>query len=322
MNYCIRFCLSVFTCVLGFLTAFGAGDNVAEAYSILYATSTDDNSEFLAYDPQTDSWSGKATIDTRAQLAADQNGVVHAYDYLADEIKSYDPVSNSWSSVIAGPGYIHAGNLEVLNDGRYLLSHYSSSTYDLYDGGVWTTGNWSFESSLLGDYDPTTNTLVIGEHLHENAYVIDLTTFSETAYTLGAGSTHERRRAGSILDGVYYQKWDTNNVMGFDLDLPPGPLTDFGEGQDIWYPSSAADRENGLLYFVGISGVVGRNQLDVYDPSTGVYTALANVHPGLGHLSTATIGVGVPISAAVPEPSTYAMAAIGLLGLLAYRRFR
>lgn len=286
----------------------------AQAAPVVYTVSTDGDSDFYAYDPGTNIWTQRASISTRSQLAVDKNGDV--FGLATDNtIKKYDPGTDTWNTVITGPGLTTTNNLEVLNDGRFFVTSSNSSTYRVYDGGSWSSGSLGFNASQIGDYDPFTDTLVIGQAANEAIRVINLADFTSTAYTNGAGSTSERRRAGSILDGTFYQKWDTRDLRGVDLSDPSNAFADLGDGpSNLWYPSSAADRLNNLLYLGGIGS--GRTDFEVYDPSTGTFTVLADIPGGLGYHSTMIVG-GVVAGAAdpVPAPGALLLLGLGLIGL-------
>jgi hypothetical protein len=209
--------------------------SLASATPIVYTVSTDSDSDFYSYDPNTDTWSQKASITTRSQLAVDSSGIVHALTATGDIVK-YDPVLDMWQTVITGANGSVNGNLEVLNDGRYLISQYGSASYQLYSG-AWSTGSWGFSASHLGDYDPFSDTLVIGQIGNEAAHLVDLSDFSTTMFSNGATGTSERRRAGALLDNVFYQKWGTNDLISIDLSSTANLFSSEGDGpSNLWYP--------------------------------------------------------------------------------------
>ena len=279
------------------------------AEPILYTTSTDTtSSNFLAYNPSTNSWGQKASINTCLQLTADKNGNVYAYDRISNEVKQYDPVTDTWANYLSGPnGWSsdNRGNLFVLNDGRVIMTKSTTSNLYLYDSGTWSTVNLGFSTNRVGDYDPENNQLVLGEYNSSNGHLLDLTTFSSTLFT-GGPANGEWARFGEIANGHYYFKsgqwladWDLSNNS-----LSPANL---GTSQDNFYTSGAIDRDNDILYIVGLGG--GHNSLTAFDLINGGYTNLAN-SPGttLGYHSTAVVG-GVSV---VPVPSAILLSTIGL----------
>lgn len=296
------------------------GSLAAQAAPVVYTVSTDSDSDFYAYDPGTNTWSQKASISTRTQLAVDKNGDVYG---LANDntIKRYDPGTDTWNTVITGPGLSSTNNLEVLNDGRFFVTSSGSSSYRVYDGGSWNTGALGFTASQIGDYDPFSDTLVVAESGSEDLRVINLADFTSVEFANGFDGTGERRRAGSILDGVFYQKYSTADLTGVNLDNPANAFFSLGDGpSDLWYPSSAADRLNNLLYIGGIGR--GRYDFEVYDPSTGTFTVLADIPSGLGYHSTMIVGgvSGLGGPDPVPAPGALALLGLGLMGLAARRR--
>lgn len=288
---------------------------------VLYATSTDSSSRFFAYDSVTNSWSEKASIYTRSQLAVDKFGVVHAYDQQFNRIKAYDAINDSWNTIASGPGLGGNGNLEILNDGRMLYTQFGSSGYRVYQNNSWLGGGLGFQASQQGDYDPFSDTLVIGEYRSERTRVLDTSTLAvETLFSNGAQGTLERRRAGSILDGDYYQQWGSGPLRSFDLTNSAEPIQNVGSFPQQYYNATAADREENLLYVVGFGTF--RGSLSVYDPTTQVFTTLASAPSVLGTHTTAIVG-GVSIEQnAVPEPTSLAMFGLGAIGLVGFRRPR
>lgn len=286
----------------------------AQAAPVVYTVSTDGDSDFYAYDTGTNTWSQKASFSTNTQLAVDKNGDVFGLG-RDNIVRRYNPVTDTWEGVMNGPGLGGTKNLEVLNDGRFFVTSTGSSSYSVYDGGSWSSGSLGFTASQTGDYDPFSDTLVIGQNGNEAVRVIDLADFTSTAFTNGAGGTGERRRAGSVLDGTFYQKFSTNDLRGVDLSDPSNAFANLGDGpSDLWYPSSAADRMNNLLYLGGIGN--GRTDFEVYDPSTGTFTVLADIPGGLGYHSTMIVG-GVVAGASdpVPAPGALLLLGLGLIGL-------
>ncbi|WP_334065724.1 PEP-CTERM sorting domain-containing protein [Alteromonas genovensis] len=299
-----------------FSVLFGA---VAKATPIVYTLSTDSEDSFYAYNPITDQWSQKASFSTNANLAVDKNGDVFGLSRTG-VLSRYDSLLDSWVS-IAGGGLTSDANLEVLNDGRFFVTGLGQSTYNIFDGSQWSTGNLGFTSSQNGDYDPFTNTLVLSENGSSASRLINVNDFSSTRYGVGATFTGEIKRAGALLNGIYYQKWGTNDLFAIDLADVNSALFSVGDGpNDLWYPSAAADRENNLIYLGGIGS--GRFDFEVFDPTTRQFTDLSDIPSGLGFHSSMVVG-GVSVqSKPIPEPSALALIGLGLAGLAVRRRIK
>ena len=300
--FTIRFCATNILMVLLVLVTLACigkdgGDESTQTRPLpiqgatLYATSTDDSTVFLAYHPSTDSWSQRASINTYSQLAVDNKGNVHAYDRGSNQIRRYDPLTNVWKAVAKGPGlHQEKANLEILNDGRMILTHNGGRVAYVYENREWTSRQLGFVTNQIGDYDPTTGQFVLGEQYRQNVYLINTGDFSKTLYDLGtAASVGERRRGGSILNNVFYQMSDSDRtLLGFALVLPPGPIQTFGLGQSLGFAATAVNRHSGLLYILDLGG--NRRSLDVYDPATNTFRALSSAPSSLGNNSTAIFG--------------------------------
>lgn len=296
-------------------TAFAAGS--AFAGPVVYATSTDASGSFIAYDIAGGAWSTKASIQTRLQITADRNGDVFAHDTTTNQIKRYDATANAWVVVANGPSGFGSSNgvLAMLNDGRIAIAQASTSNLHVYSAGVWTTHSLGFTANRVGDYDPELNQFVLGQQNSSNGHLIDLNTFANTALT-GGGGNGEWARLGEVANGRYYFQ-DGNGLWSWDLSNPGAGATSLGGGE--FYPSGAIDRASDLLYIVDLGG---GSSFSSYNLNTQVRTNLAGLPSGMGFHSTAVVG-GVSFNSNnnnVPEPASFGLAGLALLGLLASRR--
>jgi len=120
----------------------------------------------------------------------------------------------------------------------------------------------------MGDYDPTTGQYVIGQIWTTNAHLINLETWGITDFTSSIGNG-EYARVSSILDGKYYFEANGSNVHYFDLSNPSAPPVDTGINGPF-YGSSAADRDNQVIYFASLPA----DPFWVYNPAANTLTTL------------------------------------------------
>jgi hypothetical protein len=257
-----------------------------QAGGLLYMTSIDCHiGTFAVYDPASDSWTPLNDFHTHAQMAVSAAGELFALNCESQTVEVYDPGTDSWSYVMDGPPVAYLkGNLEVHNIGEFLYSEGDDPNLYWSTGGTWYSMPLLFSPNVMGDYDPTTDQYVIGEKNTTNAYLIDaFGGWSVTAYN-SAVPGGEWARVSSILDGRYYWQTSNTNFHSFDLSLPGDPPTDHGVTWG-YYNSSAADRDNGIIYVAELDGA----NLIAYDPATNGITPLTGYASDIWHSSLAFV---------------------------------
>ena len=255
---------------------------------LLYLTSSDTgSSSFAVYDPATNSWMVLNPYQTGCEMAVSAAGDLYGFGYATGTIDLYDPVTDTWSPVMAAPAGATgaACNLKITTAGEFLYVQGDATTLWYTAGGVWNTLALPFTTNMMADYDPTTHQCVIGQRSSTNAHLIDLTTWAITDFTSSLGNG-EWARNSVILGGRYYFESNGNSYHSFDLGNPALPPFDHGWSVG-WYSSAAADRGAGAIYIADIDGIGLRR----FDPAANTLTPLANSPLSIWHSLVAFTGV-------------------------------
>jgi len=286
---------------------------------VIYHTSLGaNNNQLWKYDTGLNNWSRLNDYKTGSNFAVDQIGNMYAYNGSRSGIDKYDSLTDTWNTLFSAPilGGSFASssynffNLEITNSGRFLLTGNNTSNLFYSDGGAWASTALGFNAGAVGDYDPNSDTYAINAYGGKNPIIIDTNTFVQTSFT-PAGNGSEWRRSGTIVNGKYYDQSGGSAVQEWDLSQPlnaPSILTN--TPVNLRYMASTADRVSGTLYAADIWSS------DFYKYDGTDWTALSG-DPGGNHTSIAFVGDSVD----VPEPSTLAIFALGMIGL-ASRRFK
>jgi hypothetical protein len=296
--------------VLGWLLAAGS----AQAGTIYYTSLNATDSTFAKYDTVTNSWTTLNSHFTSTQMAVSSSGELYSYNHQTNRIELYNPDTDSWSDVMAGPGIAPSfGNLEIDNAGRFLLTALGNANLYYSDGGgAWNAQALGFAPNAMGDYDPTTGQYVVGVNGMKDIVLIDTATFAQTHY-IDAGPAGEHRRSGAILDNRVYEQNSNQPFTVWDLTAPGAAPTTMAAPGGIFWAGMAADRDNSILYMTDLY----RGYL--WKLEDGAYTQLAT-GPGIqNHSSIAYVGDAV---AEVSEPAAAAILALGIAALGRMRRRR
>jgi hypothetical protein len=256
----------------------------------LYLTSLDSGTTvFAAYDPGTDAWTQLNSYDTSCQMAVSAAGDLFAVNISTGDIDLYDPGTDTWSYYMDGPPVATGSkcNLEVTNDGEFFMTVVMNTNLYYTSGGSWNTFTMPFNGNAMGDYDPTSNQLVVGEYGTVYAHLIDVDTFAITDFLLGPGSNGEYGRFSSVMNNRYYYCTGSDPVYSYDLSDPNLPAYDHGVYPGF-YVSSAADRANNLIYTASLDGTL----LWAFDAGTDTLIPLAGNSYTLWHSSLAFVPEG------------------------------
>jgi hypothetical protein len=289
--------------------------SLAGAGTIYYTSLNSGDSTFAKYDTNTNSWTSLNPHFIQSGLAVSSTGDVFNYNAQTNQIEQYNPNSDTWTNIAAGPGLSSQyGNMEIDNNGRFLLTGTSNSNLYYSDGGgSWNTQALGFTANAMGDYDPTTGQYVLGIQGQKDIVLIDTTTFAQTGF-ISAGAGSEWRRSGAILDNIVYEQTSSSALTLWDLTNPAAAPTTLAGPSGLNWASTAADRDNSIMYMTSLFN--GR----LWQLDGGIFTELAS-GPGVqNHSSIVYVADNAPVE--VSEPGIWLLFGIGLAGLGYARRKR
>jgi len=222
---------------------------------VLYRISLDAGStDFSIYDVETDTWTTLAPFTSGAQMATSADGRLFGWNTTVNEIQEYNPDTATWSSVQSAPPVSGAyGNLEYRANGEWVYTQANISTLHYTVNGAWQTLALPFSANIIGDYDPATDTLVIGEYGTSFFHAIDMGTLAITSFTLDTGSNGEYSRCGQIRDGRFYYQTDSNPLRYLDLSNNALAPVDVGPGVP-GFPSCAVSETYDELFMGSLNG--------------------------------------------------------------------
>lgn len=252
----------------------------------IFLTSSNGIAGFYAYDITTDTWETlpNPPITTHSQIT--NNGtVVHL---MGDDnvIYDYDPIVETWSAGIAGPGVFVAnpiGFFQWYADGFYYLKD-GESTMHVYSGGAWSNFDLGTTGSCAGSYDADNNRLYIRTYNQMGFSQLDTTTDTVLQIIVNATGVGENSRTGSYYNGNFYVRTFTETF--FRIDTVTGLATDTGALPLSQHTGTATDFLNGMIYVSGYGATP--TSFQVLDTSDDSITTLAD-QPSVSNHSTITV---------------------------------
>ena len=264
----------------------------AQDEGVLYRVSLDSgNTDFSRYDIATDTWTTLAPFSTGSQMATSADGRLFGWNSIAGEIQEYSPMSDSWSFIQSIPPVTQSyGNLEYRANGEWVYTASNTPTLYYTVGGEWQTLALPFSPNAIGDYDPVTDTLVIGQYTTSFFHAVDMGSLTITSFTMDGSGNGERSRCGQIRNGRFYYETQSNPLRYLDLAnnmaAPVDVAPSFG-----FFPTCAVSETAEELYILSLEGLT-LSRLDLPDSGS---TPLAG-HTSVGNHSSLTwVGASVAL---------------------------
>ena len=209
---------------------------------------------FAVYDIATDSWTDLAPFPSRTQMATSADGRLFGFNSTADEIQEYNPVADTWSFIQAAPPVAeNYGNLEFRSNGEWVYNQHTSSTLYYTVAGAWQTLALPFTANAIGDYDPVSDTLVVGEVRTNYFHAIDMGTLTITPFTTDTNGQGELARCGQIRNGRFYYQTDNEPLRFLNLADNTAAPTDVAPLYGF-YESCAVSETEELIFGANLAG--------------------------------------------------------------------
>lgn len=243
---------------------------------------------FEVYDPGTNTWTSLGNVDTETQLATDANGELYMLNSTTNMIQKYVPADNTWIDIQAGPPEsIRLGNLEVTNNGDFVVTEYGNNKMYYTDAGEWEQFVLPSNASQAGDYDHATETLIIRQIGSETVWEIDLDTSNVTTFNVGTGVVGENNRFGDIYDGFWYGQTGNTNISKIDLSDNSLSLQALNSGIPFQIGASTVDNASGVFY---VNKDHFSGDFFKWDATTGISTTLTTAPSPNNHSTLAFTG--------------------------------
>lgn len=281
------------------LSAYAPCGATSPGSGVLYKHSLDANNQFDKYDIATNTWTPLNGYSSRLNMVS-VGGVLYALSESTNMIQSYDPATDTWIDVLSGPNAsLMPGNLERLPNGEFIAHAASSGNIHYTVGGAWTSVDLGFQPNAIGDFDPASNRLVVGEFETDRFHVIDVSSWAEVGQVALGGSNGETARAGAVLGSRFYTQYGFTNLLSFDIASVGDPQDHGGNTSYEFYDSIAADLSTGLIYVASLSG----SSLKSWDSVGLSVTDLAGGFDNGNHSSLVWVpGTGpTPVPTATPS---------------------
>jgi hypothetical protein len=258
------------------------------ASDLVYRADVDFGSgPFQVYNVQTNAWTTLGSIDTSTQLAVSRSNDLYMLEQSTNTIKRYNSVANSWTSVMAGPptNISFGGNLEVTNDGKFLITSSGSNLLWHTVSGGWSSVSLPGAASALGDYEHSTETYAVSAINSEAVWQVSIPSFAITTFGNGAIATSETRRFGEIYNQTWYTEHDVSPIRRTSLTSPSNTYQNASSSTPGYYASSAVNESNGAFYVNPYSST----QFQRWDSSTNTFATLAPAPTTNGHNTLAFV---------------------------------
>ena len=264
----------------------GCSNTCISSSDYIFLTSSNGAVGFYRYSIIDDMWTTMQNppSTTRSQITND--GVSVFLMGSNNTVYEYDPVNDSWSDLMPGPGNgtgSPIGFFQWFPDGFYYLRDGTSTMY-VYRNGQWGSFSIVGSGSCAGTYDAVTQELYIRTYSQLGFRVIDTTTDTVVRTITDATNVSENSRTGSYVDGHFYSRtWDSafqrfEVINGTKTGMMSVPTSD--------HTATDTDFATGMIYVAGYEG--GGTVWQVYDPANDQLTTLAP-SPNVSNHSTITV---------------------------------
>lgn len=251
----------------------GCSNSCIASSTYVFLTSANGEPGFHRYSIVDDMWATMTNppSTTRSQIANDGNSVFLMGSN--DIVYEYDPINDSWSELMNGPGGMTSepiGFFQWVPNGFYYLQDGTSTMY-LYRNGQWNSFDLGAPGSCAGTYDADQQELYIRGSSVLGFRVIDTTIDSVVRVIDTSGVVNENSRTGSYVDGHFYSRTSFGPFQRFDaIDGTQTTMT----ATPPEHTATDTDFVSGLIYVAAGYGNLNTGW-QVYDPANDQLTTLA-----------------------------------------------
>ncbi len=240
------------------------------------------------YDSATDTWAVRAALpaNNHTQLASDGNSVFALPDN--GNIYRFDPGTNSWIFVQAGPPASGGISMFETHNGEFYWGDDGTSTLYYTVGGIWTSIATPHPISSGSGIDRATGRIYIRTYQQLGFFAYDIATNTFPTICDDATGVGENSRVGVYYNGFFYSRTWTGNLISFNVGTCSS--SDTGVALATYHASTDVDG-NGNIYLNGYSST--EQTFEVFSISGNSVTPLANapLYGGNAHPSLAVVGL-------------------------------
>ncbi|MCB9752049.1 MAG: DUF4215 domain-containing protein [Myxococcales bacterium] len=229
----------------------GCSDTCQYEERQIYLTSSNGATGFYEYDINSDTWATKPNPPSVTRTQITNDGTLVYLMGSNNVVYSYDPQSEQWANVMAGPGGMTSspiGYFQWFPDGFYYLKDGTTAMY-VYRNNAWSNFALGVAGSSAGTWDKENDELYIRTWFQMGFQVIDTTTDTVVRTITDATNVGENSRTGSYYDGNFYARTFTGTVQR--LDAQNGTKTDTGAQPISDHTASDTDFTTGYVYIHG-----------------------------------------------------------------------